>query len=99
MFERIPEPEIMQNKDQCELYNQEFLDCPEIILDFINTYTEFCGLTEGTVVDLGSGSCNFVIALCKKYPRLKFIVSSYETYPMLDFQSNYSKNVFYICKR
>ena len=73
MFERIPEPEIMQNKDQCELYNQEFLDCPEIILDFMDTYTEFCGLTEGTVVDLGSGSCNFVIALCKKYPRLKFI--------------------------
>ena len=41
-------------------------------------------------------SMDLVYKLSKKYPRLKFIVSSYETYPMLDFQSNYSKNVFYM---
>jgi hypothetical protein len=48
------------------------------------------------VKDYQRYSMDVVYKLSKKYSKLKFIVSSYETYPMLDFQSNYSKNVFYL---
>lgn len=76
MFERVPEPELMLGDDQCEVYNQEFVDDPNILEEFLETYDQHIGVTQGSVIDLGSGSCNFVIALCKRYPGLT--VTCYE---------------------
>ena len=76
MLVRIPEPELMLALDQCELYNQEFVDDPHILEEFLETYNQYIGITKGTVVDLGSGTGHFVIALCKMYPELS--VTCYE---------------------
>ena len=80
MFERVPEPELMLDKEQCETYNQEFIDDQSIVEDFVNTYKQCIGLDQGSVVDLGSGSCNFIIALANAYPGLTFTCyeASYE---------------------
>lgn len=76
MLARIPEPELMLGIVQCEVYNQEFADDPHILEEFLETYNQYIGITKGTVVDLGSGTGHFVIALCKMYPELS--VTCYE---------------------
>ena len=76
MFARIPEPELMLGTVQCEVYNQEFVYDPHILEEFLETYNQYIGITTGTFVDLGSGTCNFVIALCKMHPALS--VTCYE---------------------
>jgi|APGre2960657373_1045057.scaffolds.fasta_scaffold33282_3 2-polyprenyl-3-methyl-5-hydroxy-6-metoxy-1,4-benzoquinol methylase len=73
MFERVPEPEFMQGVEQCQEYNQEFIDYPQCLASFIDTYNKFVGIHAGTIIDLGSGTCNFVIELCKVYPKLNFV--------------------------
>ena len=73
MFNRIPEPELMEDFAQCEFYNQEFNDDPECLSRFIKTYEQFVGIYDGVIIDLGSGTCNFIIELCKVYPKLNFI--------------------------
>ncbi len=73
MFERIPEPALMIDTKQCEIYNQEFIDDPVCLPLFILKYDQFIAIKQGTIVDLGSGSCNFVIELCKKYPKLNVV--------------------------
>jgi 2-polyprenyl-3-methyl-5-hydroxy-6-metoxy-1,4-benzoquinol methylase len=72
MFDRVPEPALMEGRDQCEYYNQEFIDYPEMIPEFIEQHNKFAGVYHGHVIDLGSGSCNFVIELCKLYSQLSF---------------------------
>jgi ubiquinone/menaquinone biosynthesis C-methylase UbiE len=76
MLVRIPEPELMLGEDQCEFYNQEFADDPSMLEEFLETYNRYVGITKGSVVDLGSGTGHFVIALCKMYPELS--VTCYE---------------------
>lgn len=76
MFDRIPEPELMQDRDQCEFYNYEFDEDPDCLAEFIKTYDQFVGIKSGTVIDLGSGTCNFIIKLCKTYPGIH--VTCYE---------------------
>lgn len=73
LFERIPEPALMEDAAQCEFYNQEFLDDPTCLPLFVLKYDQFISIEKGTIVDLGSGSCNFVIELCKKYPKLNVV--------------------------
>jgi len=73
MFNRIPEPELMEDPAQCEFYNQEFEDDPDCLPRFIAIYEKYVGIHTGTVLDLGSGTCNFIIELCKVYPGLNFI--------------------------
>lgn len=73
MISRIPEPALMLGEDQCEFYNQEFIDYPEMLDEFMGLYEKYANITQGTVVDLGSGSCNFVIDLCLKFPNLSFV--------------------------
>jgi len=76
MFNRIPEPELMEDRDQCEFYNYEFDEDPSCLEEFIKTYDQFVGITSGTIIDLGSGTCNFIIKLCKTYPDIR--VTCYE---------------------
>ena len=70
MFERIPEPSIMLDANQCASYNQEIINDPSCIDLFLDRYDKFIGIEQGNLIDLGSGSCNFVISLCSKYPKL-----------------------------
>jgi len=76
MLARIPEPELMLGTVQCEVYNQEFVYDPHILDEFLETYNQHIGITKGSIIDLGSGTCNFVIALCKIHPALS--VTCYE---------------------
>jgi predicted RNA methylase len=70
---RIPEPNpLMEDVEQCILYNQYASD-PKVLNEYVDLYTRLIGVTSGTIVDLGSGSCNFVIALAQKYSNLKFV--------------------------
>ena len=77
MFDRIPEPELMLNELQCITYNQSLINNNEALSRFIQTYKKYIGVFEGSVVDLGSGSANFIIELCKAYPNLS--VTCYES--------------------
>jgi 2-polyprenyl-3-methyl-5-hydroxy-6-metoxy-1,4-benzoquinol methylase len=76
MFDRIPEPELMEDRDQCEFYNYEFDEDPDCLEEFIKTYDQYVGITSGTIIDLGSGTCNFIIKLCETYPDIH--VTCYE---------------------
>lgn len=70
---RIPEPQtLMLDIEQCKAYNKHASN-PVQLNDFIYAYKRMIGLTQGTVIDLGSGSCNFVIALARFFPDLKFV--------------------------
>jgi len=73
LFERIPEPPLMEDQEQCEFYNQEFIEDPDCLSLFILKYRSFIKIEEGTIIDLGSGSCNFVIELCKTYPNINVV--------------------------
>jgi len=76
-MKRIPEPELMLDPEQCKIYNDILSDKDNpSIKSFIKTYDLFIGITNGHIIDLGTGSANFVIELCKKYPKLK--VTCYE---------------------
>ena len=69
---RIPEDSpLMTGLEQCMAYNNS-LHSHEFN-DYICWYEKYVGVSAGTIVDLGSGTCNFVIALCLKYPDLKVV--------------------------
>jgi len=70
MFERIPEPELMQDLQQCMQYNLMHRVEPEIITTWLQTYHDTVNITQGTVVDLGTGTANLIIALLNLYPDL-----------------------------
>jgi predicted RNA methylase len=67
---RIPEPtDLMIDKKQCQVYNQSLLNSYDLV-EYVNLYKNYLGITSGKIVDLGSGSCNFVIALCLEFSDL-----------------------------
>jgi predicted RNA methylase len=69
---RTPEPqELMVDKDQCVLYHQYTLD-KNTLSEFVKTYKSLIGISSGTVLDLGSGPCNFVVEMAKHFPKLNF---------------------------
>lgn len=73
---RTPEPtNLMTGEEQCWVYNQSLLNSYDLV-EYVNLYKKYLGITSGKIVDLGSGSCNFVIALCLEFPDLK--VDCYE---------------------
>lgn len=70
---RIPEPyALMEDLKQCGIYNQQASNL-DTLNDYVELYKRLIGISNGTVIDLGSGSCNFVIALAEYYPNLKFV--------------------------
>lgn len=78
---RIPESTpLMLDVNQCEAYNNHTSN-PATLDEYIHTYKTLIGITEGTVIDLGSGSCNFVIALAQNFPNLNFVC--YENSPAM----------------
>jgi ubiquinone/menaquinone biosynthesis C-methylase UbiE len=78
---RIPESSpLMTDINQCVLYNKYTSDL-ETLHEYIQTYQSLIGIKEGTVIDLGSGTCNFVIALAQNFPNLNFVC--YENSPSM----------------
>ena len=78
---RIPElTTLMTDIDQCVAYNKYACN-PAILQEYIQTYQSLIGIEQGTVIDLGSGTCNFVIALAHTFPNLNFVC--YENSPAM----------------
>jgi trans-aconitate methyltransferase len=78
---RIPElTPLMTDDDQCVAYNK-YASNPTTLDEYIQTYRALIGIEQGTVIDLGSGTCNFVIALAQNFPNLNFVC--YENSPAM----------------
>jgi len=70
---RIPETtSLMTDNDQCIAYNK-YASNPVQLEEYIQTYQTLIGIEKGNVIDLGSGTCNFVIALAHRFPNLNFV--------------------------
>lgn len=73
-MQRQPETHaVMNDEGQCRSYNDSFANHKHELDDYINQYRQYVGVTHGTLVDFGSGTCNFVIALCLEFPDLKVV--------------------------
>jgi 2-polyprenyl-3-methyl-5-hydroxy-6-metoxy-1,4-benzoquinol methylase len=70
MLKRIPEPELMESEEQCSTYNQSLVDNENALSKFIEIYNTYIGIFQGSIIDLGSGTANFIIELCKVHPDL-----------------------------
>ena len=74
---RISEPSpLMTDLNQCKIYDETLSDSKfgkDELDEYVNLYEKFIGITSGKVIDLGSGSCNFIIALSKKFANLTFV--------------------------
>jgi len=68
---RVAEPELMLDEHQCKSYNENTSDLTTLN-NYIDLYKQLINVTSGNVIDLGSGSCNFVVALAKAFPNLDF---------------------------
>jgi len=78
---RIPElTPLMNDTNQCMAYNKH-ASHPDTLHEYIQAYQSLIGIEQGTVIDLGSGTCNFVIALSQNFPNLNFVC--YENSPAM----------------
>lgn len=78
---RIPElTPLMTDVDQCMAYNM-YASHPVHLAEYVQTYKSLIGIEQGTVIDLGTGSGNFVIALAQHFPNLNFVC--YENSPAM----------------
>ena len=87
---RISEPSnLMTAVDQCRCYNESLN--PAELTEYVNLYKKIINLQSGTIVDLGSGSCNFVIALCLEFPEIN-VVCYENSDSMIDIAYNNIRN-------
>lgn len=70
MFERIPEPELMQDFQQCWNYHDMHRTQPDIVSMWLDIYHDTVNITRGTVVDLGCGTADQIVALLTMHPEL-----------------------------
>jgi predicted RNA methylase len=78
---RVPElTPLMTDTNQCVAYNKYATD-PVQLQEYVQIYLLFIGIKQGTVIDLGSGTCNFVIAIAQNFPNLSFVC--YENSPAM----------------
>lgn len=63
---------LMLNEEQCIVYNESFKTHEHELNYYTKLFQETIDLTEGHILDVGSGSCNFVIALANQFPNLTF---------------------------
>lgn len=67
---RISESQLMTDKNQCEIFSKSERGYIRDL--FIESLSNRIALT-GTVLDLGSGPCDYNIALCQQYPNIDII--------------------------
>jgi len=78
---RIPElTPLMTDTNQCVAYNKYASNSVQL-QEYIQTYQSLIAIKQGTIIDLGSGTCNFVIALAQNFPNLDFVC--YENSPAM----------------
>jgi len=68
-MERIVEPELMEDNNQCIEYNiisNKLYDTD----DFIIAYKRYCNISEGILVDLGCGPAHHLVKLKQEFPKL-----------------------------
>jgi len=74
-MKRVLEPELMIDQEKCNEYNQishrQYGDGK-----FISAFNKYCGLSEGTLIDLGSGPGVHLEELAKNFPSLD--ITGYE---------------------
>lgn len=70
----------MTDINQCVAYNKYASD-PVKLHEYVQIYQSLIGIKQGIVIDLGSGTCNFVIALSQNFPNLNFVC--YENSPAM----------------
>lgn len=71
-MKRIPEDfNLMTDVEGCKFYNESLKNSYDLT-DYVNLYKKYFNIPSGHMADLGSGSCNFVIALCLEFPGLSF---------------------------
>jgi cyclopropane fatty-acyl-phospholipid synthase-like methyltransferase len=70
----------MTDTDQCIAYNK-YSSEPKQLTEYVRTYQSLIGIEQGSIIDLGSGTCNFVIALAQQCPDLNFVC--YENSPAM----------------
>jgi len=71
-MKRIPEPEVMDDKQQSEAYAlADFSDANALFVDlFVNRFPEF---TRGRIADLGCGPADIPIRLCRALPEITVV--------------------------
>jgi len=75
MMKRILEPELMVTDLQCQEYNtvcqRQYANS-----EFINSYKKYCGLDNGSLIDLGSGPAVHLAVMQKHFPNIS--ITGYE---------------------
>jgi trans-aconitate methyltransferase len=70
----------MTDTNQCVAYNNYVSNYVQL-QEYIQSYQSLIAIEQGTIIDLGSGPCNFVIALAQNFPNLNFVC--YENSPAM----------------
>jgi len=71
---------LMTDTNQCVAYNNYASNYVQL-QEYIQSYQSLIAIEQGTIIDLGSGPCNFVIALAQNFPNLNFVC--YENSPAM----------------
>ena len=71
---------LMTDTNQCVAYNNYVSNYVQL-QEYIQSYQSLIAIEQGTIIDLGSGPCNFVIALAQNFPNLNFVC--YENSPAM----------------
>lgn len=74
-MKRVLEPEIMLTETQCREYN-EVSHRQYRSGTFIDSYKKYCGLTKGSIIDLGSGPAVHLSIMKQHFPSLS--ITGYE---------------------
>ena len=81
-MQRIVEPELMTTEEQVSAYDtatpRQFA-----IKEIIELYKKYTNFTEGTIVDLGCGTADYLVTLQQEFPKLN--ITGYDgSQPMID---------------
>ena len=69
---RVTEPEVMLDDVKCEEYNQVSYRQYKN-KEYLKSYEKYCGLTKGSLIDLGSGPSFHLEFMRQEYPELSII--------------------------
>lgn len=70
-MERCTELEVMDDVEQARWFNQASRKYSEDA--FINWYKEYCGVTSGKIIDLGSGPGKYLIRMASEFPNTTYV--------------------------
>jgi len=71
-MKRLLEPELMLDDTQCREYNQASYRQYKT-KEYLKSYEKYCGLTKGSLIDLGSGPGFHLEFMRQEYPELSIV--------------------------